>query len=79
MEVSTHVVSTSTEHAQKCEHMLLAHCVNMAALVSSSPASEKHRQNAIHLSGRLQCCWSVDINWELYPPIIKEVRNSAQF
>jgi len=43
------------------------------AAIASSPASEKHRHAAVQLSGRLKQCWSLDVNWDLYPQVIREV------
>lgn len=40
---------------------------------ASSQGVEKSRMAAVQLSARLKNCWSVDVNWNLYPPFIREV------
>ena len=55
--------------AKKCEHM--AKLNKMAAM--NSPGSSKQRMAAIQLSGRLQHCWSLDVDWGLYPAVLREV------
>ena len=81
------MLTLSSEHAQKnyrgpwpCVHTLIEHAqqngVNTfpkMAAIASSPGSDKHKMAAFQLSGRLQQCWTVDINWDLYPAMIKEV------
>lgn len=39
----------------------------------SSPAAEKQKRAAADLVSRLQNCWSVDIDWDIYPSTLKEV------
>lgn len=43
------------------------------AAIASSPGSDKYRLAAAQLSGRLQRCWSLDLQWDLYPQAIREV------
>ena len=58
-----------TEHAQRIG-------VNTwcAMATSCTQVTEKSRMAAVQLSSRLKKCWSVDINWDLYPTYIREVR-----
>ena len=49
----------------KCEHMV--------AKMASSQGAERNRLAAVQLSARLKNCWSVDVNWDLYSPFIREV------
>ena len=51
-----------------CTEYLL-HCCKMAAIASSP----KSRVSAVQLSGRLTNCWSLDVNWDLIPPMLREV------
>ena len=34
------------------------------------------KQRALQLSSRLHDCWEKDVDWELYPPELKEVSDS---
>lgn len=43
------------------------------AAITSIAGTERHRQAAAQLSGRLQRCWSLDIKWDLYPQFMREV------
>ena len=42
--------------------------------MASSQGSQKNRIAAAQLSGRLAKCWSFDVNWDLYPEAIREVK-----
>lgn len=42
-------------------------------MATSSQGAEKGRMAAVQLSARLKNCWSLDINWDLCPPFIREV------
>ena len=41
--------------------------------MASTPGSERHRQAAAQLSGRLKHCWSLDLQWDLYTNFMREV------
>lgn len=50
----------------------------MASLSSPSSASDaKYKAATVHLNSRLQSCWDLDFNWELYPCKIKMVSDTT--
>ena len=56
---------------------MLAHVLKMAAIASSQGA-ERSRMAAVQLSARVKNCWSVNVNWDLYPPFIKKVSSALE-
>lgn len=42
--------------------------------MANTPKNDKSLAVAVETKSRLEKCWKTDINWELYPEIIHEVR-----
>lgn len=48
-----------------------AHCDKMAGI--SPCVDSKSKSGSFQLLGRLEQCWTGDLNWELFPSNLKEV------
>ena len=74
------MINLSHDNNLNC-HVLMPCGLNISeifgkAMAATPKSVSKNLTSAMETKSRLQMCWKLDLNWELYPPVLKMVMSS---